>query len=61
MSSNKLTEVSKLIEYNGDFYTAEELVELGVTSDFDVTVKDENDTWFGNIMSVVRSKTETKQ
>lgn len=42
---------AKLIEYNGDFYTPEELAEkLGVSGDFEVVLRDADETWFGRAM-----------
>lgn len=57
----KLRDVKGLIEYNGDFYTPEELeAETGINGDFDIIVNDEEETWFGKAMSLLGSKTETK-
>ncbi len=40
-----------LIEYNGDFYTPEELAEtLGVTGEFEVVLRDADETWFGRAL-----------
>jgi hypothetical protein len=43
--------MDKLIEYQGDLYTPEELAEkLGIT-DFEVIVNDLKDSWFGQAMA----------
>jgi len=42
--------MSKLIEYNGDFYTVEELAEKLNVTDFEVIVNDMKDSWFGEAM-----------
>ncbi len=44
----------KLIEYNGDFYTPEELAaELGVNGEFEVILRDADETWFGKAMKSI--------
>jgi hypothetical protein len=53
----KLKNVKTMIEYNGDMYTPEELQEhLGVTGDFEVNLRDEDDTWFGLALQTLRDK-----
>jgi hypothetical protein len=53
----KLKNVTGLIEYNGDFYTKEELQEhLGVSGDFEIVVNDEDDSWFGRALQTLRDK-----
>lgn len=43
--------MDKLIEYQGDLYTAEELAEKLGMSDFEVIVNDMKDSWFGQAMA----------
>jgi hypothetical protein len=55
----KLKNINGLIEYNGDFYTAEELQEhLSVSGNFEVVVNDAEDNWFGQAMLTLRDKSE---
>jgi len=50
----KLKEVKTLIEYNGDLYTAEELMEeTGFDGDFEIVVSDK-ETWFTNELLKLR-------
>lgn len=55
----KLKDIKTMIEYNGDFYTPEELQrELGVNGDFELNLRDEDETWFGKAMQTLRDKTK---
>ncbi len=48
---------NQLVEYQGDFYTAEELAEkLAVNSNFEIVINNEEDSWFGNAMKELREK-----
>ena len=48
---------NQLVEYQGDFYTAEELAEkLSVDSNFEVVINSEEDSWFGLAMKELREK-----
>jgi hypothetical protein len=48
---------NQLVEYQGDFYTAEELAEkLGVNSNFQIVINNEEDSWFGLAMKELREK-----
>lgn len=53
----KLKNVKGLIEFNGDFYTAEELQkEHGINGDFEIVVNEADETWFGKAMQCLRNK-----
>lgn len=53
----KLKDVKTMIEYNGDFYTPEEMQEIfGISGDFEITMRDEDETWFGQAMQTLRNK-----
>lgn len=53
----KLKDITNMIEYNGDFYTPQELQEhLGVTGDFEIAMRDEDETWFGRALQTLRNK-----
>jgi hypothetical protein len=48
---------NQLVEYKGDFYTAEELAKiLAVNSNFEIVINDEDDSWFGTAMKELREK-----
>ena len=48
---------NNLIEYKGEYFTAEELGQkMGVTGNFKVMIKGENETWFGKAMKKLRKK-----
>jgi hypothetical protein len=48
---------NQLVEYKGDFYTAEELANiLSVNSNFEIVINEEEDSWFGAAMKELREK-----
>lgn len=55
----KLKDTKMLIEYNGDFYSPEELQQhLGLSGDFEVAMRDEDGSWFGLALQTFRNKSE---
>jgi hypothetical protein len=53
----KLKDVKTMIEYNGDFYTPEEMQEtFGISGDFEIAMRDEDETWFGQALQTLRNK-----
>ncbi len=46
-----------IIEYKGDFYTAEELAEhLSIHENYEVILHENNETWFGEAMEEMEEK-----
>jgi hypothetical protein len=55
----RLVDVKKLIEVNGELFTPEELIkEKGISGDFEISVNESDDTWFGRAMQTLRDKTK---
>ena len=53
---------NQLVEYKGDFYTAEELANiLSVNSNFEIVINEEEDSWFGAAMKELRKKYATQK
>lgn len=47
----------KLVEYNGDFYTPEELAKkLELKGNVEIIIHDGDDTWFGQALQTLEDK-----
>jgi hypothetical protein len=50
-------EKGKLVEYNGDFYTPEELAtKLELKGNIEVVLHDGDETWFGKALQTMENK-----
>jgi|GEM_PF-5126589 hypothetical protein len=57
----KFKDMNRLIEYKGEFYTPQEMQEkFQINGDFEITINDGDDNWFGLAMQALQAEIEGK-